>query len=176
MFKMASSLISYHNFIDVLTKDNQTLLSNVTNKFESQMYTEKQVGSWQSVPNIEIKTGDSSSKNKPLSTSNQDRVGMEGRTVLFNHSKQQTWVSFTNQPVIQNEINIPITVSDSSQNQWQMPTPINLDSSGLHCSSRPEVLNRHGKVYSNRTPFINQNAHILHLTSPQTNTCAWHAH
>jgi hypothetical protein len=48
-----------------------------------------------------------------------------------------------------------------------MPTPINLDSSGLRHSSRTEVLDRHGKVYSNTTTLMNQDAHLC-LASPQT--------
>ena len=61
--------------------------------------------------------------------------------VLSNHSNQQE--SLVDQPGIDEEINYPIAASDSSQ-----PTPINLDSSGLRCSSRNEVLNRRGLVYS----------------------------
>jgi hypothetical protein len=45
-----------------------------------------------------------------------------------------------------------------------MPTPINLDSSGLRCSSRTEVLSRRGLVYSNTTLMD----HDEGLTSPQT--------
>ncbi len=45
-----------------------------------------------------------------------------------------------------------------------MPTPINLDSSGLRCSSRTEVLGRRGLVYSNSTLMDQDES----LTSPQT--------
>jgi hypothetical protein len=45
-----------------------------------------------------------------------------------------------------------------------MPTPINLDSSGLRCSSRTEVLGRCGLVYSNTTLMDQDES----LTSPQT--------
>ncbi len=48
-----------------------------------------------------------------------------------------------------------------------MPTPIYLDSSGLHCSSGTEVLNRHGKLYSNMATLMNQDAHLC-SASPQT--------
>jgi hypothetical protein len=34
-----------------------------------EMYTEKHIGTWQSIPNIEIKQGDFSGKSQPLSTS-----------------------------------------------------------------------------------------------------------
>ncbi len=82
--------------------------------------------------------------------------------------------SFADQPGIDEEINNPTAVSDSSQNLWHMPTPINLDSSGLRCYSRTEVLSRCGKVYSNKTtlmdhdkcPTSHQITH-LHLASPQ---------
>ncbi len=130
-----------------------------------QMYSEKQVGTWQSIPNLEIEKGDFRGKNQPLSTSNQDCEGVGDSTALFNHSKQQ--VSFVDQPGIENEINNPVAASDSSQNLWHMPKPINLDSSGLHCSLGTEVVNRCGKVYSNTTTPMNQDAH-LHLASPQT--------
>ena len=79
-----------------------------------------------------------------------------------NRSKQR--VSFADQPGIDEEINNPTAASDSSKNQWHMPTPINLDSSGLRCSSRTEVLSRRGLVYSNTTLMD----HDEGLTSPQT--------
>jgi hypothetical protein len=56
------------------------------------------------------------------------------------------------------------TANDNSQ-IWQMPTPIDLDSSGLRCSSRTEVMKRCDKVYSNTMTLKNQTAH-LHLASP----------
>jgi hypothetical protein len=74
-------------------------------------------------------------------------------------------VSFVDQPGI---VNTPIAVSDSSQNLWHMPTPINLDYSGLCCSSRAAVLNRRGKVYSSTTTLTNQNSSSLHSASIQT--------
>jgi hypothetical protein len=53
-------------------------------------------------------------------------------------------------------------VTDSSQNQWQIPTSIKLDSSGLWQLSKTEVL---------ATTIRNQNAHLL-LASPQSFTFA----
>jgi hypothetical protein len=64
---------------------------------------------------------------------------------------------FLDQPCIDEEINHPIAATDSSPNQWQMPTPINLDFSGLCQSSKTE---------SSATTMMNQNAH-LHSASPQ---------
>jgi hypothetical protein len=77
--------------------------------------------------------------------------------VLSNHSNQRD--SLSDQPRIDEENNYPIAASGSSQ-----PTPINLDSSGLRCSSRTEVLNRRGLVYSDTTLMD----HDERPTSPQT--------
>jgi hypothetical protein len=65
--------------------------------------------------------------------------------------------SFANQPGIDEVIDHPIAATNSSQNQWQMPTPINLDCSGLWLPSKTEV---------SATIMVNQNAH-LHSTSFQ---------
>jgi hypothetical protein len=65
--------------------------------------------------------------------------------------------SFADLPGVNEEINHPIAATDSSQNQWQMPTPINLNSSGLWQPSKTEV---------SATTMMNQNAH-LHSASPQ---------
>jgi hypothetical protein len=104
-------------------------------------------------------------RNQSLSTSNQDREGVRNNAALSNPSKQQ--VSFVDQPGIENEINNPIAASDSTHNLWHMPPPINLDSSGLNCSSRTEVMKQCGKVYSNTTTLMNQEAH-LRSASPQS--------
>jgi hypothetical protein len=76
--------------------------------------------------------------------------------VLSNHSNKRE--SLADQPGIDEEINYPIAASNSSQ-----PTPINLASNGLCCSSRTEVLNRRGLVYSNTTLID----HDERPTSPQ---------
>jgi hypothetical protein len=129
------------------------------------MYTEWQVGTWQSILDIEIEQGDFSGKNQSLSTSNQDREGVRDNAALSNCSKQ--WVSFADQPAIENEINNPIAASDSTHNLWHMPPPINLDSSGLPCSSRTKDMKQRGEVYSTTTTLMNQEAH-LRLASLQS--------
>jgi hypothetical protein len=48
------------------------------------MYTEKQIGTWQLIPDIEIKQGDFSGKSQPLSTSTQDHEGVDNATALSN--------------------------------------------------------------------------------------------
>jgi hypothetical protein len=104
-------------------------------------------------------------RNQSLSTSNQDHEGVRDNAALSNCSKQR--VSFADQPGIENEINNPIAAFNSTHNLWLMPPPINLDSSGLSCSSRTEVMKQPGKVYSNTTTLMNQEAH-LRSTSPQS--------
>ena len=94
-----------------------------------------------------------------------NKLSQINNAVLSNHSKQR--VSFADQPGIDEEINNPTPASDSSKNQWHMPTPINLESSGLRRSSRTEVLARSCLVYSNTTLMDEdegttkpQNAHL----------------
>ena len=94
-----------------------------------------------------------------------NKLSQINNAVLSNHSKQQ--VSFADQPGIDEEINNPTAASDSSKNQCHMPTPINLESSGLRLLSRTEVLARRGLVYSNATLMDQdegmtkpQNAHL----------------
>jgi hypothetical protein len=78
------------------------------------------------------------------------------------HDNKSEPESFADQPGIDEEINHPIAATDSSQNQWKMPTPINLNSSGLWQPSKTEV---------SATTMMNQIAH-LHLASPQSFTPA----
>jgi hypothetical protein len=49
-----------------------------------------------------------------------------------------------------------------------MPTPINLDSSGLRHSSRTEVTKRCDKVYSNTMTLTNQTAHLFLASPPRS--------
>jgi len=76
---------------------------------------------------------------------------------------QRKRVSFADQPGIDTDINNPTATSDSPNNQWHMPSPINLETSGLRRSSRTEVLARCGLVYSN-TKLTDQDKSI---TKPQ---------
>jgi len=126
-----------------------------------QMYTEKQVGTWQSIPDLETEQGDFSGKPQILSTTNQDCEGVGDSTAQSNRREQH--VSFVDQPSIDIEINNPTATSDSPNNQWHMPSPIHLETSGLHCLSRTEVLARRGLVYSNTT-LTNQDEG---MTKPQ---------
>ncbi len=64
---------------------------------------------------------------QPSSTFNYDYEGVADENVLSIHNKQTTWVSFFDQPGIDEEIDDPIA------NDY-------LDSSELCCSSHDEVL------------------------------------
>jgi hypothetical protein len=121
------------------------------------------IRTWQSIPDIEIDQGDFSGKSQPLSTSTRDCEGVEDTTAHSYCSNQR--VFFVDKPGIEQEINHPIATGNDNSQIWQMPTPINLDSSGLRCLPKTEVMKRRDKVYSNTTTLTNQTAHLC-LASP----------
>ncbi len=101
----------------------------VRSSAEIQLYSEHQGSTWQSFPDIDKEVGDFLYKQTttPASTSTQAREGVELRTT---HNTQNS------KPVqIDKEINYTPATNISCQNMWQMPPAINLDSSGLPCSS-----------------------------------------
>ncbi len=113
------------------------------------IYTEKQVGTWQSISDTQTDDGDfSGEQHLSPTTSNQACEG-----VLEQHH-----VTFADK-VAQNDTDIVCQqpIVETTSNSWQMPIPINLDSSGLRCFSRPSVLNRRDKVYSNATQMAHDN-------------------
>jgi hypothetical protein len=70
--------------------------------------------------------------------------------VQLQHNNQNLRVSFSEEPEpVEIEINPPQATNTNSQNMWQMPRSVNLDTSGLRRSSRTEVLGRCDKMYSN---------------------------
>jgi hypothetical protein len=70
--------------------------------------------------------------------------------VQLQHNNQNIWVSFLEEPEpVEIEINPSQATKTNSQNMWQMPQSVNLDTSGLRRSSRTEVLGRRDKMYSN---------------------------
>jgi hypothetical protein len=73
------------------------------------------------------------------------------RTRELCHNKKSDPESFADKPGIKQEINHPIAPANDNSQIWQMPTTINLNSSGL----------------SHATTMTNQNAH-LRSTSPQS--------
>jgi hypothetical protein len=67
------------------------------------------------------------------------------------HDKKSEQESFADKPGIEQQINHPIAPANDFSQIWQMPTTINLDSSGL----------------SHATTMTNKNAHLC-LASPQS--------
>jgi hypothetical protein len=121
-----------------------------------QTYTERQVGTWQSLPEIEREEGTFSGKDSLFNTSTQGSEGASSGNVQQQHNNQNIQVSFLEEPeLVEIEINPPQATNTNSQNMWQMPQSINLDTSGLRRSSRTEILNRRDKVYSNMATLSN---------------------
>jgi hypothetical protein len=121
-----------------------------------QTYTERQVGTWQSLPEIEREEGNFSGKVRLLNTSTQGSEGASSGNVQLQHNNQNTRVSFLEEPeLVEIEIKPPQATNTNSQNMWQMPQSVNLDTSGLRCLSRTEVINRRDKVHSNMATLSN---------------------
>ncbi len=124
----------------------------VRSSAEVQLHTEWQMTTWQSLPELDKEDGDFSYEQATTVSSSQ---GSEGGNLHLSqplHNVQNNRVSFLDAPV-QNEQEIISTsaTNTNSQNLWQMPSAINLDSSGLRCSSQAEVLKGRDKVYSHTT-------------------------
>ncbi len=98
------------------------------------LYTEKQVGTWQSISDIQMDDRDFSGKIFYPTTSNQVSEGVvEKHHITFeDEDAQNVTNSITQQLIV-----------ETTPNTWQMPVPINLDSSGLRHSSKTLVLARH---------------------------------
>jgi hypothetical protein len=124
----------------------------VRSSAEVQLYTEHQVSTWQSLPEVENELGDFSYEQATATRSNQDS---EGGILHTTQPLQQTKrVSFSDGSVRNEQEIISTTMPNTnSHNLWQMPLVINLDSRGLRCSSQAEVLNRRDQVYSHTTVF-----------------------
>jgi hypothetical protein len=94
-----------------------------------ELFTEREVGIWQSLPELDIDPGDFT-----FDTSNREGEDYqaEPQNVDSHHDNTVTnRVTFSNQG---QEIEIQSKLPDLSQtqpNEWQMPNIINLDSSGL---------------------------------------------
>jgi hypothetical protein len=119
-----------------------------------ELFTEQEVGTWQSLPELDIDPGDFTSD-----TSNREGEDYlaEAHNVDSHHNNKVTKrVTFRNQV---QDIEIQSELPDLSQtqpNKWQMPNIINLDSSGLQCSSRKELLSQQDKIYSHSTTSFKQ--------------------
>jgi hypothetical protein len=126
------------------------------------LYTEHEVGTWQSIPELDVEPGDFTSDTAnidtaPSTTSNQHREGddrhSEGDSDVVSHHKNTVnkRVTFSDQGQ-DNEIQSDSPDSSTTQpDEWRMPDNIDLDSSGLRRSTRTAVLSRREQVYSHST-------------------------
>ena len=104
----------------------------VRSSAEIQLYTKHQATTWHSLPEIDKEMGDFSYKQTTTAPSTQGHEGVNLEPLQPRHNVQNNWVSFSNEPVqIEQEINYTPVTNTNSQNLWQMPSAINLDSSGL---------------------------------------------
>jgi hypothetical protein len=112
------------------------------------VYTERQVDTWQSFPELLPKNGDFTSDQAEISNvglgsrthdaiSSADSEGVASDFVPNSQSVLQA-VSFQDQNVSQNDHPQP--------SLWQMPESVNLDKSGLRCLSQLVELNRHETI------------------------------
>ena len=108
----------------------------VRSSAEVQLYTEWQMTTWQSLPELDKEDGDFSYEQATTVSSSQ---GSEGGNLHHSqplHNVQNNRVSFSDAPVgNEQEIISTSARNTNSQNLWKMPSAINLDSSGLRCSS-----------------------------------------
>jgi hypothetical protein len=125
------------DFTTVENLHKMTVLSHwaelVHSSAEIQFYSEHQASIWQSLPDIDKEVDNFLYKQTTPSTFTQ---ACEGVDIGIVHNKQNNEYHFLEEPVqIEKEINYTPATNISSQNMWQMPSAINLDSSGLRCSS-----------------------------------------
>jgi hypothetical protein len=119
---------------------------------EIQLYTKHQATTWQLLPELDKEVGDFSYKQMATAPSTRGCEGVDLEPLQPQRNVQNNQVSFLDKPVqIEQEINYTPATNTNSQNLWQMSSAINPDSSGLHHSSRTEVLKHWDKVYSHTT-------------------------
>ena len=118
-----------------------------------ELYTEQQVGTWQSLPELEVESGDFTSDSSVVIDESEPTVNSEGAPhVTDAHDKDIVTNRVTFSDGRDNEIqSMSRDESLPRPNDWQMPQQIDLDSSGLRRSTRTEVLRRRDKVYSHST-------------------------
>jgi len=130
----------------------------VRSSADVQLYTEGQTTTWQSLPDLDKEPGDF------LHEQVQPNQTSEGGISQPLHDVQNNRVSFSDAQVRNEQEIISTSASNTnSHNSWQMPSAIDLDSSGLRRSSRTEVLKRRDKVYSHTTQ-VNQSSSLRSAT------------
>jgi len=126
------------------------------------LYTERKVGTWQSIPELDVDPNDFTSDTAtiniaPSTTATQFCEGDDGHSegvsdVASHHKNTVTKrVTFSDQGQ-DNEIQSDSPDSSTTQpDEWRMPDNIDLDSSGLRRSTCTAVLSRKEQVYSHST-------------------------
>jgi hypothetical protein len=129
------------------------------------LYTESKVGTWRSLPELDVDPGVFASDTvnvdtASLTTSTQYCEGYYGHSegasdVVSHHeytvTKQVTFSDQGQDNKIQS--NSP-DLSTIQPDEWQMSDNINLDSSGLRCATQSTVLGQQDKVYSHSTSSL----------------------
>jgi hypothetical protein len=104
----------------------------VCSSAEIQLYTKHQASTWQSLPELDKEVGDFSCEQTATAPSTRGCEEVNLEPLQPQHNVQNNWVSFLDKPVqIEQEINSTPGTNTNSQNLWQMPSAVNLDSSGL---------------------------------------------
>jgi hypothetical protein len=126
-----------------------------------EVHTERQVGTWQSLPELDVDLGDFTSDTSETSnpTSDQDREGEEHSQAVGNVESRHVKTRVNNRVTFSDKRDYEIRSEspvecNSRPNEWRMPDKINLDSSGLRRSDRSAVLSRRDTVYSHSTKCL----------------------
>ncbi|MGL6008734.1 MAG: hypothetical protein ACRC1D_04685 [Culicoidibacterales bacterium] len=123
-----------------------------------EVQTERQVGTWQSLPELNIDPGDFTSDvfESSQPTIDQDCEGDKHSESVINVESPHDIKRVKNRVTFSDERDVEIHSKsldeyDTRPKEWQMPDKINLDSSGLRRSVRSAVLSRRNEVYSHST-------------------------
>jgi hypothetical protein len=84
------------------------------------------------------------------------------------HEKKSEPETFAKKPGIQQEINQPIAPANDCSQIWQMPTTINLDSSGLSLATTMTNQNAH---FCSASPQYFSSA-CIHFSTIHSNLCS----
>jgi len=113
------------------------------------VYTERQVDTWQSLPELIPENGDFTSEQTevPMGTHTNDAApsGSEGasKASIPAHKPVSRVVTFQDQNALRN--------GNPQPNEWQMPEPVDLHSSGLRCLSHLAALHSSETIAAHST-------------------------
>jgi len=126
------------------------------------LYTECKVGTWQSIPELDVDPNDFTSDTAtiniaPSTTATQFCEGDDGHSEGASNDDSHHENTVTKQVTFSdqeqdNEIQSNSPDSSITQpDEWRKPDNIDLDSSGLRCSTRTAALGQREQVYSHST-------------------------